>query len=255
MNSSFLLGLGLTLTALFTVFCVWLGLQEVCILNKDGLQVCKSNFKVFIDSPPNEKGDTLAGVAGSLAFLWIIVTVLLQANELSLQRQELKQTRQSLQTQTGFLEAQNNDRLSLSVNKQIETKIETLSLLIKKPDFEALDGIGIEDNVLRRRYIQWITNKKRRLDLSSEEFADELKALVKNIRLKRDTGIYIVKPDSKNWEEIRTVAGEILDLSEHATPEMRDRITRIERIDELHEALSSALAEELWAKPDTDHQS
>jgi hypothetical protein len=49
-------------------------------------------FRVFalLFSPSNEIGDTFAGVAGVLAFLWIIVTVWLQSEELAEQRKELK---------------------------------------------------------------------------------------------------------------------------------------------------------------------
>ncbi|NRP14042.1 hypothetical protein XMM379_000197 [Aliiroseovarius sp. xm-m-379] len=47
----------------------------------------------LIKSRPNEIGDTLAGIAGALAFLWIIVTVQLQSKELRAQRQELELAR------------------------------------------------------------------------------------------------------------------------------------------------------------------
>lgn len=43
----------------------------------------------FLTSAPNEIGDTLAGIAGALAFLWIIVTVMLQSSELAMQRKEI----------------------------------------------------------------------------------------------------------------------------------------------------------------------
>ena len=56
-------------------------------------QVCQNKYRKLISSSPNEIGDTLAGMAGALAFLWIIVTVLLQAQELRAQREELKLTR------------------------------------------------------------------------------------------------------------------------------------------------------------------
>ena len=50
----------------------------------------------FLKAPPNEIGDTLAGLAGALAFLWIIVTVSLQSKELKAQREELAATRSEL---------------------------------------------------------------------------------------------------------------------------------------------------------------
>lgn len=48
----------------------------------------------LIKSRPNEIGDTLAGIAGTLAFLWIIVTVQLQSRELKAQREELELARE-----------------------------------------------------------------------------------------------------------------------------------------------------------------
>lgn len=53
----------------------------------------------FITAPSNVIGDTLAGVAGVLAFLWIIVTVWLQSIELKEQRKELKGQRDELEEQ------------------------------------------------------------------------------------------------------------------------------------------------------------
>ncbi len=50
-------------------------------------------------SPANEIGDTLAGIAGVLAFLWIIITVWLQSQELSAQREELRLTRLEMKEQ------------------------------------------------------------------------------------------------------------------------------------------------------------
>ena len=47
------------------------------------------NWQWFWTSKPNEIGDTLAGFAGTLAFIWIVVTVWLQSIELGEQREVL----------------------------------------------------------------------------------------------------------------------------------------------------------------------
>ncbi len=60
---------------------------------------CVTKWDQLKGSTPNEIGDTLAGFAGSLAFLWIVVTVLLQSQELRAQRLELEQTRQEMKEQ------------------------------------------------------------------------------------------------------------------------------------------------------------
>jgi Putative phage abortive infection protein len=54
----------------------------------------KSKLQLFLESSPSAVGDTLAGVAGALAFLWIIITVRLQSSELAKQREELRLTRE-----------------------------------------------------------------------------------------------------------------------------------------------------------------
>ena len=51
----------------------------------------------------NEWGEFISGVAGSLAFIWLIVTVRIQANELELQRQELADSRAVAQSQAEFI--------------------------------------------------------------------------------------------------------------------------------------------------------
>ncbi|MDO6797603.1 hypothetical protein [Shimia thalassica] len=65
----------------------------------DEVGECKNKLLVLLESPPNELGDALAGVAGTLAFLWIIVTVLLQSRELASQREELRLTREEMEGQ------------------------------------------------------------------------------------------------------------------------------------------------------------
>ena len=59
----------------------------------------QTRFDAFMQAPANEVGDTLAGFAGALAFVWIIVTVWLQALELKAQREELGLTRGEIEEQ------------------------------------------------------------------------------------------------------------------------------------------------------------
>lgn len=80
-----ILSIGLLLTAtVVTAFYIahWHG--EVCEFQN----VCVTKWDYLKASPPNEIGDTLAGFAGALAFIWLVATVLLQAHELKEQRQE-----------------------------------------------------------------------------------------------------------------------------------------------------------------------
>jgi len=80
---------GILTTVVIVGFGFWLGSLESC--NDTG--ACQSKFAAFLVAGPNEVGDTLAGFAGALAFVWIIVTAWLQSQELAEQRKELRLTR------------------------------------------------------------------------------------------------------------------------------------------------------------------
>ena len=54
-------------------------------------------------STPNEIGDMLAGFAGALAFIWIVVTVLLQAAELREQREQFEKMADAQEDQVKIL--------------------------------------------------------------------------------------------------------------------------------------------------------
>jgi hypothetical protein len=90
---------GLVLTAIVLILSGIMAVQRRCSLNASSVLECRSNLAWFLDSPPNEIGDTLAGFAGALAFICIVVTVWLQSHELSEQREELKLTRDELKGQ------------------------------------------------------------------------------------------------------------------------------------------------------------
>ncbi|WP_283638340.1 hypothetical protein [Marinovum algicola] len=66
-----------------------MGYMTICDQTGD----CSTRFTSFLAAPANEIGDAMAGFAGSLAFIWIIVTVWLQSKELAAQREELALTR------------------------------------------------------------------------------------------------------------------------------------------------------------------
>jgi hypothetical protein len=65
-----------------------------------------SKWEYLQQATPNEVGDTLAGVAGSLAFVWVVVAVLLQATELREQRREFEKMSEAQIAQAAVLEKQ-----------------------------------------------------------------------------------------------------------------------------------------------------
>ncbi len=74
---------------------IWLGATSPLSCEAE----CQSRFTILLSSDPNEVGDTLAGFAGALAFVWIIVTVWLQSKELAAQREVLRLTRDEMEEQ------------------------------------------------------------------------------------------------------------------------------------------------------------
>ena len=88
--------IGFALTALVLAGFALMASQRNCVLLPSEVLECRSNWAWFLSSPPNEVGDTLAGFAGALAFVWIIITVWIQGHELREQRKELGLTRSEL---------------------------------------------------------------------------------------------------------------------------------------------------------------
>ena len=85
----------------------------------------------LLSSPPNEIGDTLAGIFGSFAFAAAAIAVVMQSSELRAQREELKLTREVLEDQkkatTEMAEAMNaqvrylkEDRTELLLNASLK---------------------------------------------------------------------------------------------------------------------------------------
>lgn len=65
---------GIGATLLILALAVWLSWQQTCANEVAGVKICQTKLEYLKTAPPNEVGDALAGVAGVLAFIWIIVT-------------------------------------------------------------------------------------------------------------------------------------------------------------------------------------
>lgn len=78
--------------------------------------VCK-----IINLEPNQIGDALAGLCSPVVFLWIVITSLLQRNELELQRKDIQDSKLEAAAQTKALVDSNN-----LIIKQFEAETEKL---------------------------------------------------------------------------------------------------------------------------------
>lgn len=121
-----------------------LGHMEYCVL-VDGSKECGiSFFDRFLQSPPNEIGDTLAGVFGSLAFLAAAIAVIMQSSELAAQREELQLTRlefkaqrratedmaKATKLQAELLTDERRQRLEQEKKEELEQRLETLRIAL-----------------------------------------------------------------------------------------------------------------------------
>ncbi len=113
LSGPMLVGYGLT----FLVICLLLvaARQEICIEQRiPFFEECERRWTFLMDAPGNEFGDALAGFAGTLAFVWIVVTVFQQSVELSRQRAEFEEMNDRLGGQE--FESTFNDLLSSFFN-------------------------------------------------------------------------------------------------------------------------------------------
>ncbi|MGI3163951.1 hypothetical protein [Pseudooceanicola sp. 200-1SW] len=85
----------------------------------------------FWSLPLNSMGDALAGLAASLAFLWLIVTAFIQKNELKEQRAELELAREvqdkqlnAMKSQAAIFEEEQKQRREDRADKEIDGRLE-----------------------------------------------------------------------------------------------------------------------------------
>ncbi|MFV1602045.1 MULTISPECIES: hypothetical protein [unclassified Phaeobacter] len=138
-------------TLTFVCLILWFGLASTCneILFPKG--DCPPKWRHLLVAPPNEVGDTLAGLAGVLAFVWLIATVLLQATELREQREEFERMADAqseqvklLQKQAAVFAAELEDRQGERSRKLLNVQLKSLSDLL---DLESRAGdlFGMND--------------------------------------------------------------------------------------------------------------
>jgi len=87
----------------------------------------------FLTAPSNEIGDTFAGIAGVIAFTWIIITVWLQSQELSDQRKVLIDQRKEFTAQNENLKEQIYENMFFQM-------LSTLGEIIEAVDLHSSDG-------------------------------------------------------------------------------------------------------------------
>jgi hypothetical protein len=149
-----LIKFGLLATSVFLLLIGMFAFDDTC-----GWFGCETRISAFLDAPANEVGDTLAGIAGALAFLWLVVTVLLQGKELAAQRQELSLTRKEVAGQreaTSFLAKSAEEQRSDSFVFEL---ISTHNSIVAAMDITKADGTVLyQGRDCFRRYYRQISD-------------------------------------------------------------------------------------------------
>lgn len=136
---SFVAGVAVTVAVL--VMFSW----SLTLPVKTGGQKFSSKWQYLQQATPNEMGDTLAGVAGSLAFVWVVVAVLLQATELREQREEFEKMAEAqsaqarvLQKQAAVFEDEQKQRDELRAELLFNEKLRSLIASIRDSSSQGL---------------------------------------------------------------------------------------------------------------------
>ena len=140
--------------------------EPACFESSKGIISCPSKWFYLKQSTPNELGDTLAGFAGTLAFIWIIVTVWIQSIELSDSRKVLGEQRDEFEKQNEGLRQQVFENTFFQM-------LSTYSEIVAAIDFEIsgtgkkVDGKESLNELARRLHL---AGKKG--SYSSQEYSD-----------------------------------------------------------------------------------
>ncbi len=229
----------------------------------------------FLVSPANEIGDTFAGIAGVLAFLWIIITVWLQSQELSAQREELRLTRlemkeqreatqdmaRSMSAQAAIFEAEarqrNEHQAELLFNEHLRS-------LIVATDDAATYGIGwhfsndtIDDEFggygeIHSYYLGSKDGGDKAIDEAIRELRQRLSGMPDHLREMLHTSVdYRLPKETKLVSGLIQKIDTILIMEESLSPPQRERLSRM-RLNEIKTDLRTLLeTSDLWMDPDT----
>lgn len=183
-------------------------------------QSCSSKLEDFFKLQPSEMGDTLAGIFSSLAFIWIIVTVFLQRNELREQRKENREQRLATEDMARAMKAQakvfedeqkyRSEARAAAVLEQVLKGIQTQLVIAEKESWYVLQTPEL--NLLQKLSKQSALRENREYHEKEPEEA--------TVRAKLFDGMLDVD------ENVRTASSRISDLSEHLKS---DRVKEIIR--------------------------
>lgn len=222
-------------TLLIVTIFVAAGFLHVCETNAQGVEKCRTKAKYLLYSPPNEIGDTLAGFAGALAFVWLIATVWLQSQELAAQRKEIADQSKATQDMAKSMQAQfgllDQERLERTISLRDREMGELLKGLRWQFSHKLTGSIRWRIEKLQQNSASWISFQ---IDDSDGDIDSHICAISDHIalthtRLKahNELGAISRRPSRElAYESFITTMDEILELEPEVSTSERIKMKR-----------------------------
>lgn len=224
--------------------------------------------------PFNVWGDTLAGIAGVLAFLWIIITVHIQSRELraqqeqlALTREELAETRKAtqdmalsqadqvniLKEQGAIFEDEQRQRREDRAEKLLEQLLEELVLLARNEDELTRTWVIFPLEGDMRSTKRWFFYASR-MKLETPTLDQQLQWVARHADAHSD---YLISLEEKgqldrkstNYEyyaDADQILNEILELKDQLGDHHLARLRKL-KVQDLQDALQRILKADIWA--------
>jgi hypothetical protein len=234
-------------------FGVWSFFMPACSIGFDQQVICTSKWFYLSRATPNEVGDTLAGFAGTFAFIWIIATVAMQSQELAAQREELSLTRREFER---MADAQDRQAALLVAQGKIfeREQAEREQSFVDKEIEALLVGIASQFSRHIERRFRWISldppevspwdgekgvslhcfgSENAQLD---DRIFNQVKGAIKSIEeieAGLDAGEFIRLPDrTEEITQLSEMCDKVAARLATSSPAMQERVraTRLERL-------------------------
>ncbi|MCK8464274.1 hypothetical protein MUY35_10465 [Aliiroseovarius sp. S1339] len=239
-------------------FGLWAANQEVCAVDFWGTQSCSgTKWHAFLNASPNEVGDTLAGFAGALAFVWLIATVVLQGQELREQRQEFEKMADAQSKQVELLihqgkifEDEQRQRNELRAKEHFESilfeialTLESLSLSLYSVARNSLGGSQVTVFGSCAREELGVDAYLRKMSFETNSFFWKVKSNILNpgVEIEKIKGV-------DDWEAVVKHVDVVGQLYDRLSEDQRQR-TKTMRLPALRENILRLTDLDIWKTP------
>ncbi|SEQ35747.1 hypothetical protein [Thalassovita taeanensis] len=256
---------GIAATFLIVGLGVVLGWVDTCSTSVTGVETCRSKWAAFVNAAPNEVGDTLAGFAGALAFVWIIATVWLQSHELRAQREELRLTRdemmeqrkatqdmaRSMAAQAAIFEDEKRQRFEDRASALLTEKIHSFLDFVKTHNFPSWDYFEKRAGSNGTRGVEHLVEIPFRSSGGEADFQFVTVRIVRNgevIRRRKEEGQITEMPKfDEDLEVLKRWLMQILAIGSDLSEADVEKLRRYQ-VEEAANTISDFCAAEYWAK-------